>query len=225
MNFVIDHQPVYSSLRIDLEDGESFRGESGAMLSMSANIELEAKSSGKGLFGTLKAAVGGESLFASRFTAHHGAGEVILAPSTPGDILEMDLKNEAILAQGGAYLAGAPNLELSAKGSLRAFVSGEGMFLSRISGTGPLFLNSFGAIYKKTLGPGESYVVDTGHMVAFTDGMQYTIKKAARGFFSSLASGEGLVVLYTGPGTVWIQTRNIRSFAQLLIPFIPSKSS
>lgn len=225
MEFVIDHQPVYSSLRIQMEQGEAFRAEPGAMLSMSGTVELETKSAGKGFFGTIKAAVGGESIFASMYTAQHGPGELVLAPATPGDILQLQLSNETILAQSGAYLAGDPSLELSAQGSLRAFVSGEGMFLSKISGSGPLFLNSFGAIYEKTLGPGEPYVVDSGHMVAFTDGMHYSIKKAARGLFSTLASGEGLVVLFSGPGKVWIQTRNVRSFAETLIPFLPNKSS
>jgi len=225
MRFTIEHQPVYSALRVEMEQGERLRAEPGAMLSMSATIELQTSTSGKGLLGTLKAAVGGESIFSSIYEAQHGPGELILAPNTPGDILQMELRNESILAQSGAYLAGDPDLQLSAQGSLRAFVSGEGMFLSRITGNGPLFLNSFGAIYKKTLGPGEPYVVDSGHMVAFTDGMHYTVKKAARGLFSTLASGEGLVVMFSGPGTVWIQTRNMRSFAQMLIPFLPTSSS
>ena len=225
MKHTIDYSPVYSALNIQLDQGEKIRAEPGAMLSMSATIELATKSAGKGLLGTLKAAVGGESIFASMFHAEHGPGELILAPERYGDLGDLHLNNETILAQSGAYLAGDPSLELSAQGSLRAFVSGEGMFLSKISGSGPLFLNSFGAVYKKTLQAGEPYIVDSGHMVAFTDGMHYSIKKAARGFFSSLASGEGLVVLFSGPGTVWIQTRNVRSFAETLIPFLPQKSS
>ena len=225
MNFTIEHSPVYSSLRVDMQQGEQFRAEPGAMLSMTPTIELETKAAGKGLFGTLKAAVGGESIFASMYTAEHGPGELVLAPSTPGDILRLDLNNETILAQAGAYLAGDPSLELSAQGSLRQFIAGEGMFLSRITGSGPLFLSSFGSIYRKDLGPGEPYVVDTGHMVAFTANMQYNIKKAAKGLWSSLTSGEGLVVLYSGPGTIWIQTRNVSHFAQSLIPFLPKSSS
>ena len=225
MNFDIEHSPVFSTLKIDMQQGEQFRAEPGAMLSMTPTIELETKSAGKGLFGTLKAAVGGESIFASMYTAQHGAGELILAPSTPGDILRLDLNNETILAQAGAYLAGDPSLELSAQGSMRQFIGGEGMFLSKITGSGPLFLSSFGSIYKKELGPGEPYVVDTGHMVAFTAGMQYSIQKAAKGLWSSLTSGEGLVVMYSGPGTVWIQTRNVGHFANQLIPFLPQSSS
>jgi uncharacterized protein (TIGR00266 family) len=225
MNFTIENGPVYASLRVDMQQGERFRAEPGAMLSMTPTIELETKSAGKGLLGTLKAAVGGESIFASMYTAVHGPGELYLAPSAPGDIMQLDLNNETILAYGGAYLAGSPDLTISARGSIKSLVAGTDLFLSVLSGTGPLFLNGFGAIYKKTLGPGEPYVVDTGHIVAFTDGMQYSIKTAAKGLFSSFASGEGLVCMFSGPGTIWMQTRNIRHFAQSLIPFLPSSGS
>ncbi|MGA0834426.1 MAG: AIM24 family protein, partial [Candidatus Kapaibacteriota bacterium] len=114
MRYEIDHRPVYSSLRVALEKGEQFRAQPGAMLSMSASIELRTQTSGKGLLGTLKAAVGGESIFASIYEAIHGPGELILAPDTPGDILEMHLSGESILTQSGAYLAGDPSLTLSA---------------------------------------------------------------------------------------------------------------
>lgn len=220
MQFTIEHAPVFSTLRIQFEQGEQFRAEAGAMVAMSPTVSLEAKSSGKGLFGTLKAAVGGESFFASLFTATEGPGEVVLAPGSPGDILRLDLQNETIFAQGGAYLAGAPDLEISAQGSIKALVSGEGLFLSKITGSGPLFLNSFGSIVRKELEAGETYIVDSGHMVAFQGTVSYEVKKASRGIFSSLASGEGLVNHFRGPGTIWIQTRNLSPFAEMLGKFL-----
>ncbi|TAL67351.1 MAG: TIGR00266 family protein [Bacteroidetes bacterium] len=221
MNFKIEHESVFTILRVNLEKGESFRAEAGAMMSMSPSIQLEAKTTGKGLFGTLKAAVGGEGFFASLFTAVDGAGEVVLGPASPGDILKMELNNQTIYTQAGAYLAGSPNLELSTKGSAKALFSGEGLFLSKISGTGTLFVSSYGAIFMKELAPGERYIVDTGHIVAFEESINYTIKKAAKGIFSTVASGEGLVCEYVGPGKLWVQTRNIGALAKLLIPFLP----
>ena len=75
MEFVIDNRPSFATLTITMRGGEQFRAEAGAMVAMSPTIELEAKKSGKGLFGTVKAAVGGESFFASLFTASGGDGE------------------------------------------------------------------------------------------------------------------------------------------------------
>jgi uncharacterized protein (TIGR00266 family) len=222
MKFTIEHAPVYATLRVEMDRGERFRAEPGAMLSMSPSIELETTTAGKGLMGTIKAAVGGESIFASIYSAVHAPGELMLAPSHPGDIIRIDLQQQTILAFGGAYLAGDPGLTMSARGSLKGMVSGHDLFLSVLSGTGPLFLSSFGAVYTRTLGVGESYVVDTGHIVAFTDGMNYSIKTASKGLFSSMASGEGLVCLFTGPGTLWIQTRNVPGFAKALVPYLPT---
>lgn len=221
MKITIENAPVYSSLRIEMEKGEKFRAEPGAMISMTPSIEVQAKSAGKGIMGTLKAAVGGESIFASIYTAEHGSGELFLAPSLPGDIARVDLDNETLLAFRGAYLAGDTGIALSSRGSLKGLIAGADLFLSVLTGTGSVFVSSFGAIYTRTLGPGEPYVVDTGHIVAFNDGMQYSIKTASKGLFSSFASGEGLVCLFVGPGTIWMQTRNVRSLAEMLIPFLP----
>lgn len=223
MDYKIENGPVFTTLRLHFNQGDQFRAEAGAMVAKSPTIELQAKKSGKGVFGTIKAAVGGESLFASLFTAEHGEGEVILAPGALGDIMKLDMSGNTIYAQGGAYLAGAPDLDLSTQGSLKGMVSGEGLFLQKITGSGPVFLNSYGAIMEKTLEEGENYTVDTGHIVAFEESVTYKIRKASKGIFSSLASGEGLVCDYTGPGKLWLQTRDLSLFAQIISKFLPTK--
>jgi uncharacterized protein (TIGR00266 family) len=224
MKSQIEHAPVFTTLTLFLEPGERFKAEAGAMLSMSPTVEIQAKSSGKGLLGTVAAAMGGEALFGSLFTAHD-AGEVVLAPSVPGDIVHVKLDGETIFAQGGAYLAGAEGLTLSTQGSLKALVGGEGLFLSKISGNGDLFLSCYGAVKVKTLAAGESYIVDCGHLVAFEASIDYKIRKAAKGLFSTLASGEGLVAECSGPGKIWIQSRNLKALAGILAPFLGRSSS
>ena len=224
MHFEIENPPVFTSLKIILSQGESVKAEAGAMVSMSPTIQLQAKSSGKGFFGTIKAAAGGESLFASLYTAEEGEGELILAPATPGDIVQFDISGNTIMAQSGAYLAGSPDLELSTQGSFKALVSGEGLFLQKITGTGSLFLNSYGAVYERDLTEGEQYIVDNGHIVAFEESVQYTVNKVAKGLLSTLASGEGLVCHFSGPGKIWVQSRNLSGFAALLAKLLPNRS-
>jgi uncharacterized protein (TIGR00266 family) len=224
MEFKIEHAPVFTSLSVQLQAGEAFKAEAGAMVSMSPSVEIQSKKQGKGLGGMLKAAVGGESMFASLFTASGGAGEVVLAPATPGDIIEFDMRGNTILAQSGAYLAGSDGLELSTQGSFKAMISGEGLFLQKISGNGKVFLNSFGAVFVRELAPGEHYILDTGHLVAFEESASYTLKKAAKSLFSTLASGEGLVCDFVGPGKVWVQTRNLKGFAGLIASLMPKQN-
>jgi uncharacterized protein (TIGR00266 family) len=223
MNYSINHAPVFTTLTVQLRQGESFRAESGAMIAMSPTIALKAAGSGKGLLGSLKAAIGGESFFASIYTAESGSGEIVLAPSAPGDILKFELAGQTILAQGGAYLAGDVGLEVSTQGSLKSWMGGEGLFLSKISGTGLLFLNSYGLIIEKTLHSDEEYIIDSGHIVAFESSLNYEVQMASRGIFSSLASGEGLVCRFRGEGKVWYQTRNLSALASLMKGFIGDK--
>jgi uncharacterized protein (TIGR00266 family) len=225
------YQQSFSLAVVTLERGESIMAESGAMISMSPTIKLEAQMSGGGVFGALKSAVGGESLFRTTFTAESGPGEVTLAPSALGDILAVPLSGSRFFVQPGSYLAGDPRLNIGVQGSIRGMLSGEGLFLLTVDGSGLLLLSSFGAIHEKHLSPGEEYIVDTGHIVAFESSVQYQLEKATgktegiggflKGIVKSALSGEGFVCRYRGPGRIYIQTRQFPGFARQLIPFLP----
>src|SRR6266536_6561569 len=218
------HQPSFSLAVVQLQPEQSIQAESGAMVSMSANIELQSQMKG-GLFGALKRAAGGESAFVSTFTARGGPGEVTLAPGAPGDIAAIELSNQSFFVQSSSYLAGDATLTVDTKwGGAKSFFGGEGLFVLLVQGQGLLLVSSFGAIHQKLLQPGERYVVDTGHLVAWEGTTQYTLRKAAAGFFRSMMSGEGIVAEFTGPGELLIQTRNLAALAGLLKPFFPSQS-
>ncbi|MDQ3754222.1 MAG: TIGR00266 family protein [Acidobacteriota bacterium] len=224
-SFEVLHQPSFALAVVKLQAEQSILAESGAMVSMSANVELQSQMKG-GLMGALKRAVGGESAFVSTFTARGGPGEVSLAPGGPGDIAAVEMSNQTFLVQSSSYLAGDASLNIDTKwGGAKSFFGGEGLFVLQVQGTGLLLLSSFGAIHRKRLAPGERYVVDTGHLVAWEGQMQYTLRKAASGFFRSMVSGEGIVSEFTGPGEILIQTRNLAAFAGLMKPFFPSQSS
>jgi uncharacterized protein (TIGR00266 family) len=195
------------------------------MVSMSANVELQAEMKG-GFFGAIKRAAGGESAFVSTFTARGGPGEVCFAPGSPGDIVGIDLNNQTFYVQSSSYLAGDASLTVDTRwGGAKSFFGGEGLFVLQISGAGLLLLSSFGAIHRKRLQPGEHYVVDTGHLVAWEGTTQYSLRKAAAGFWRSMMSGEGIVSEFVGPGEILIQTRNLEAFAGLMRPFFPKQSS
>lgn len=223
-SFEILHQPSFSLAVLKLQAGASFQAEAGAMVSMSANIELQSEMKG-GLVGALKRAVGGESAFVSTFTAIGAPGEVTLAPGAPGDIAAVEMRNQLFFVQSSSYLAGDSELVIDTRwGGAKTFFGGEGLFVLQVQGSGLLLVSSFGAIFRKTLSPGERYVVDTGHLVAWEGSTQYQLRKAAAGFFRSLVSGEGIVAEFMGPGEILIQTRNLAAFAGLMRPFFPSQS-
>jgi uncharacterized protein (TIGR00266 family) len=222
-SFEILHQPSFALAVVQLAAEQSIQAEAGAMVSMSANVELQSQMKG-GLMGALKRAVGGESAFVSTFTARGGPGEVTFAPGSPGDIAAIELSNQVFFVQSSSYLAGDAGLLVDTRwGGAKSFFGGEGLFVLQVSGTGLLLLSSFGAIHRKRLAAGERYVVDTGHLVAWEGTTQYTLRKAAAGFFRSMVSGEGVVAEFVGPGEILIQTRNLAALAGLLRPFFPSQ--
>jgi uncharacterized protein (TIGR00266 family) len=218
------YRPSYSLLKLKLAKGEAVTAEAGAMVSMSSSIEIKTEMKG-GLFGALKRSVlGGESFFINTFSAND-AGEITFAPSLPGDIASIDLKGQTIYAQSRSYIASSPSIQVDTKwGGAKTFFSREGLFLLKISGTGAAYLSSYGAIHEIDLAPGQKYLVDTGHMVAFAEGVGYAVKKVG-GLKSLIFSGEGLVCELTGPGKIMIQSRSFDAFLAFLVPQLPKQTS
>ncbi|MDZ7701581.1 MAG: TIGR00266 family protein [Halobacteriales archaeon] len=224
MDATIDHRPAFALLTVDLEAGEAVRAEAGAMVGKDDGIDVETGASG-GLLGSLKRSVlGGESFFQNTFTAER-AGSVSLAPPLPGDVVRHDLDDETVYVQSGSYLASEPSIDLDTEfGGAKTFFGSEGLFLLSLTGTGPTFLASYGAIQERDLDAGERYTVDTGHIVAFEGSASFDVRRVG-GLKSTLFSGEGLVCEFEGPGRVWLQSRSQDAFLSWLIPQLPTQQS
>lgn len=225
-SFEILYQGAFALATVKLQAEQSINAEAGAMVAMSGNVDLQSQLKG-GLMGALKRAVGGETAFVSTFTARGGPGEVSFAPGAPGDIAAIEMNGQSFFVQSSSYLAGDTSLTVDTRwGGARSFFGGEGLFVLQVQGTGLLLVSSFGSIHRKRLNYGERYVVDTGHLVAWEGHMQYELRKASNaGWFRSLASGEGIVAEFAGPGEILIQTRNLAAFAGVMKPFFPTQSS
>lgn len=135
-----------------------------------------------------------------------------------GDITSIRLSGSESWSVGhDSYLASTQAVVRDHKrqGLSKAIFSGEGLWVYKMSGTGIMWVTSFGAIIRKDLVDGERYIVDNGHLVAWNT--KYVLECATSGgFISNMASDEGLVCKFTGPGTVFIQTRNAKAFAAYL---------
>ena len=228
MNHSIDYGPAFAMATCNLDPGDVVIAEGGAMVSMSPGIEVATTSgaAGGGVFGGLKrAALGGESFFMNTFTAT-AAAQISFAPASPGDIISHALDgSNPLLVTSGSYLFSGNGVAVDTKwGGAKTFFSREGLFLLNCSGSGDLFLSSYGAIRKVDLVAGQMFTVDTGHIVAFDATLTYQVRKFGN-WKSTLLGGEGLVVELTGPGSVWVQTRSIQSFAGFLAPFLPTQTS
>mgnify|MGYP001386814691 FL=1 len=220
MDIEIIHRPSYSLAIAKLTPNERIRAEAGAMVSMSGGMNIETKAEGGILKSLGRAVLGGESFFQNFFVAPATGGEVTLAPELPGDIAVIEMSGNKLMIQSGSYMASESTIELNAKVSVKAFMSAEGISMLEATGTGTLLVSSYGAIYEKTLNAGETYIVDSSHLVAF-DGTMGVQPKPVGGIKSTLFSGEGLVIELSGPGKIYIQTRSPQALINWIIPQLP----
>ncbi|MBI3913850.1 MAG: TIGR00266 family protein [Chloroflexi bacterium] len=226
MQTEIKYRPAFALAVVNLAASEGLRVDAGAMVSMTADLQIETKAQGGVLASLGRSLLGGESFFQNTYRAGAKGGEITLAPPLPGDISVIEMKGETLLLQSGAYLASSESIVLDTKWTgAKTFFASEGAVMLRASGAGTLIFSSYGAIHEKNLAAGEKYRVDTGHLVAFSDGMGFEIKKVG-GMKSTLFSGEGLLVELTGAGRLLMQTRSTDAFMSWLQPQIkvPSHS-
>jgi uncharacterized protein (TIGR00266 family) len=221
----IRYSPSFAAAFVRLDPGESIQAEAGAMLGMSGTVGIKTSTVGGLMKGLRRSVLGGESFFLNTFAAEGPGAEVSFAPALPGDIVEWTLAEQTVYLQSGSYLASAMTVNVDSKwGGARTFFSSEGLFMLKVSGRGSVLVSSFGAIEAMDLADGQRYTVDSGHLVAWSEGVRYEVKKVGN-WKATLLSGEGIVVALTGPGRIYLQTRNPESLLGWLIPKLPTQRS
>jgi len=205
-------------LVVTLEQGEKITAESGAMTYMDPNIEAHTRKREKSLFGSIGLAIfGRQSFWVNDYTASNGQGEVAFVSAPVGDIEPLEVKpDQGYVIQKSSYIASTENVNLDVKWEgFTKGLFGQGLFMIKVTGNGTLFINTFGAIDKHTLESGQTLIVDNFHLVAFSDTCNYKVTKFG-GLKETLLGGEGLVTRITGPGDIYIQTKNLREFVEWL---------
>lgn len=225
MEVNIQAGPAFAFGTVTIPAGGEVHVEAGAMAAYSDGVEIETAARGGILAGFKRSVLGGESFFINTFKAPAG-GSVSVAARLPGDMSMVRLEgSKALFVQSGSWIASDAGIEVDTKwGGAKTFFSGEGLFLLRCTGQGDLLISSYGAILDRTLEPGESFTLDTGHVVAFDETVTYSVHKAGN-WKTTFLGGEGLVTKFTGPGRVWLQTRSPGDFLDWLIPQLPTQRS
>lgn len=218
MDIELLHRPGNTAAKITLKEGEVCTTESGAMIAMSGNMDITTSTHKKGkggIFKALKRMVAGESLFLNHFEPRGGNGELWLGTALAGDMQSLSLDNENLIVQGSSFLACEEGIDIDLGWQgFKSILSGESVFWVNLKGRGQVVLSSFGAIYPVEVDG--DYIVDTGHIVAFNETLNFSITKAGSSWLHSMIGGEGLVCKFSGKGTVWCQSHNPISFGQAL---------
>ncbi len=223
------------AVEIELDPGETVIAEAGAMNYMEEGITFESKM-GDGtdanagmmnkLFGAGKRLMAGESMMITHFS-NSGAGKqkVCFAAPYPGKIIPLNLAElgGTVLCQRDGFLCAAfgTKLDIAFTQKMGAgFFGGEGFILQKLSGDGLCFVHACGTIIKREL-RGETLRVDTGCLVAFTPGIDYSIQRAGN-LKSMIFGGEGLfLATLRGTGTVWLQSLPFSRLANRIIENAP----
>lgn len=227
MDIELIHRPGNSAARVRLAAGETLTAEGGAMIAMSGDVAITTTTHKKGsgsLLASVKRMLGGESLFLNHFSAPRAGAEVWLGTSLAGDMMVYELDGESLIVQGGSYVACAEGVDVGMGWQgFKTLLSGEALFWLNLKGRGKVVLSAFGAIYPVQVDG--DYLVDTGHIVAFNESLDFSLTKAGGSWWHSLLGGEGLVCRFRGRGTVWCQSHNPRSFGHTLTPTLKPRSA
>jgi len=208
MQVEIKYHPDYTLALVTLAKNERLQTEAGAMVGMTPNMDMATQAKGGVKHSLGRSIFGGESFFLNTYTGKKDGDVVALAAALPGDMEVIELNGETLLVQSGSYLASSEGIKIDTKWEgAKNFFSGAGFIMLQVSGHGTLIISSYGAIHKMTLAPKQRFIVDTGHLISFHEGMDFKVKKVG-GWKSTLLSGEGFVVDLEGPGEFFLQTRN-----------------
>ncbi|MFJ9607372.1 TIGR00266 family protein [Kitasatospora sp. NPDC101176] len=222
------HQPGFAVARCVLAAGESLVGQSGSMYRSSPGLEIEAMAQGGVLASLKRAALGGSSLFLTRYTAQSAQGWVDLVHQLPGDVagLEVTADHPVQVTQGnwlGCSSGVAPQTKWA---GMQNLLGGEGGFVLRMEGAGTVVLGCYGALDAVELGPGEQLTVAAGHIVGYDADVTLAVRRMARGrTIRSLKTGQFLVCDLTGPGRVLLQTRSPNEMVSYIQENLPKPAA
>ena len=222
LNYEIMKNPM-GLIEFTLDRGEKVTAEAAAMVFMKGDIITETRMRKGGFLKSLKAAaLGGESFFVNEFIAQEDGCTLGLTGNMLGDIEVIPITDEFIV-QSGSFVGSSGDLTLDTKWQgFTKGIFGSNLFMLKTVGSGDMFVNAWGGIIKKELQSGEKMILDNYQLVALSATADYRVTKHGS-LKTTLFGGDALVIEIIGPGTVYLQTKNIMEFARALIPFLPKQ--
>ncbi|MCA9812430.1 MAG: TIGR00266 family protein [Nitrosarchaeum sp.] len=223
MEYEIIKNPM-GLIQFTMNKGESVTAEAAAMVFMKGNIETNTRMRKSGFLKSLKAAaLGGESFFVNEFIAHDDECKLGLTGNMLGDI-EVIHVNEEFIIQSGAFIGSTGELTLDTQWQgFTKGIFGSNLFMLKTIGEGDMFVNGWGGIISTELKEGEKMILDNYQLVAMSSSADYKVTKHGS-LKTTLFGGEALVIEITGPGIVYVQTKNFMEFVRAIVPYLPKRN-
>lgn len=225
LNFSLTEDPD-PMLSVNIGQGESINAVAGAMATMDMSITLKGRLKGGPIRSLFRMKAQSDSLFLEEFEARDYSGNILLSPPLPGSIKVIKLgPGEDLHINDGCFLAASSEVRLTSHLQTPGkflFGGTGGLVLMKATGPGTVAISGYGAIRVIPMDSRE-LIVDHGHVVAWTTGINYEVSTLTvgngflKGIFRGLTSGEGLVNRFAGTGNIYLCTRNrneLRSWIQ-----------
>jgi uncharacterized protein (TIGR00266 family) len=233
MDINIESNLQFPMVTLTMGAGETARIERGSMIYRTAGVDLNTKlnaNEGSGFGKFIKAAarsvVSSESLFVTEVVSNVPNGQVAIAPTCPGTIVQLDVGEKQYRLNDSVFLAMESSVAytLQSQSVGKALFGGQGgFFVMTTEGQGRLLVNSFGSIKEIELNNAQGFAIDNSHVVAWDRNLDYQISLQS-GVFGSIGTGEGVINVFSGTGKVLVQTLNLQNFAESLQRYIVTDS-
>lgn len=210
MEAKIEHRPSASWARLRMAAGEVVYVEPSSIATIKGPVEVSASLGGNGVMSSVIRRVADQTTFMTCLRVRQGAAEVTIAPPHFGDLAVLNLdKTGPLMAVSGSLLAYEQGVEVNTRvAAVRKLVLGSSAAVIKIEGSGKAILAALGAVEPVEVPPGQSFIVDSGHLIAWSADANMDLGPL-KSVVSSAFTGEGLVGQFEGPCTVLVQTRQM----------------
>jgi uncharacterized protein (TIGR00266 family) len=211
-------------LHVAMKRGDKIYCESDAMVMMESTLELKGRMTGGIGSAIMRRFANGESFFQEHIEAVSGDGDCLLSPTLPGAIEIVDVGIKQYLLNDGAFVAATNSVQMKVRmqniGNA-LFAQSGGFFVMETSGSGQVVVSGFGSMFQLEVTPGKDVIIDNAHVVCWDNTLSYNISVSTGGggiagivgnLISSVTSGEGIVLKFSGSGKVFVCSRNRESF-------------
>jgi len=223
LNAEIFHRPAFAHVEVQLENRDhKLLAQAGSLKWMDGGMDISTNCYGGCIAGCLRSCARNYCCM----NQYSGPGKVTVGFDLPGDILPFAaVKGRGWLLTDDSFVCGTSNTIVSGRfaGCAMCCCSGEGLFLTHIHTTDTdekpalFYAGGYGQIQKNFVPEGKVLCVGRGLFFACTDDVNIQVGLPG-GCNECLFSGEGFVMKFQGPCTVYTQNRDPRTIKRILNP-------
>ena len=218
-DYKIINSPSAGSLIVYLEKDQTVLDKDGNMNYCDGSIKINVNLK-KGITGVFNLLTGGDAFENFYQGTTDEPSPICFASDFPGDVIAIKINaGDKYVFNGSALLCATINIGFGHAIRLKNLFGGGNVLLK----TASLKEGSSGILWLKTNGGYEKLIVEAGKTMRLDNNLfcaakaeyKYEIVKLG-GIKSSLLSGEGIVMKFTGPCELYVHSRNNAKFAQMI---------